>query len=177
VQDPALALVEPHQVPLCPALQPVQVSLDGSTACRCVHCSSQFGVISRLAEGSGEADATCAALQHGSTGGFQGRHQSRCWWTRCSDRCFAVVAVLPRGDTTGGFASNFVPELPNLSPALTWCLALGLGCGLLGADRRAPAPVPAVPPLLTSPPPQLGGTSGCWVSFSICPVEVPSCVF
>jgi len=29
VQDPALALVELHQVPLPPALQPVQVSLDG----------------------------------------------------------------------------------------------------------------------------------------------------
>jgi len=29
VQDPALALVEPHQVPLCPALQPAQVTLDG----------------------------------------------------------------------------------------------------------------------------------------------------
>jgi len=27
VQDPALALVELHQVPLCPTLQPVQVSL------------------------------------------------------------------------------------------------------------------------------------------------------
>jgi len=27
VQDPALALVEPRQVPLCPALQPVQVNL------------------------------------------------------------------------------------------------------------------------------------------------------
>jgi len=30
VQDPALALVEPHQVPLCPALQPIQVTLNGS---------------------------------------------------------------------------------------------------------------------------------------------------
>jgi len=27
VQDPALALVEPHQVPLCPAFQPIQVTL------------------------------------------------------------------------------------------------------------------------------------------------------
>ena len=32
VQDPALALVELHQAPLCPALQPGQVLLDGSTA-------------------------------------------------------------------------------------------------------------------------------------------------
>jgi len=28
VQDPALALVEPHQVPLCPAFQPIQVTLN-----------------------------------------------------------------------------------------------------------------------------------------------------
>jgi len=51
VQDPALALVEIHQIPLCPTLQPVQVTLNGSTACRCIHHSSQFGVISKLAEG------------------------------------------------------------------------------------------------------------------------------
>jgi len=30
-QDPALALVEIHQVPLCPTLQPVQVSLNSNT--------------------------------------------------------------------------------------------------------------------------------------------------
>ena len=29
VQDPTLALAELHQVPLCPTLQPVQVSLNG----------------------------------------------------------------------------------------------------------------------------------------------------
>ena len=34
VQDPALALVEPHQVPLCPTFQPAQVSLDGSITVR-----------------------------------------------------------------------------------------------------------------------------------------------
>jgi len=50
-QDPALALVEPHQVPLCPALQPGQVTLNGSTACQCIHHTSQFGVISKLALG------------------------------------------------------------------------------------------------------------------------------
>lgn len=32
VQDSRLSLVRPHLVPLCPALQPVQVSLNGSTA-------------------------------------------------------------------------------------------------------------------------------------------------
>ena len=52
VQDPALALVGFHQVPLCPALQPVQVLLNGSAACQCIHHSSQFGVISKLAEGA-----------------------------------------------------------------------------------------------------------------------------
>jgi len=48
VQDPALALAELHQVPL----QPVLVLLDGSTAFWCTSHSSQFWVISRLAEGT-----------------------------------------------------------------------------------------------------------------------------
>jgi len=52
VQDPALALVEPHQVPLHPTLQPVQVSLNGSAACWCIHHSSQFSIIRKLAEGA-----------------------------------------------------------------------------------------------------------------------------
>jgi len=52
VQDPALALVEPHHVPLRPTFQPVQVTLNGSTAFWCIHHSSQFGVISKLAEGT-----------------------------------------------------------------------------------------------------------------------------
>jgi len=51
VQDPALALIELHEVPLCPTLQPVQVSLNGSTACQCIQHTSQFCVISKLAEG------------------------------------------------------------------------------------------------------------------------------
>jgi len=51
VQDPALALAESHQVPLCPALQPVQVSPNGSTACRCIHHTSPFCVISKLGTG------------------------------------------------------------------------------------------------------------------------------
>jgi len=51
VQDPALALVEPHQVPLCPTFQTVQVTLNGSTAFWCIYHTSQF-VISKLAEGT-----------------------------------------------------------------------------------------------------------------------------
>jgi len=52
VQYPALALVELNHVPLCPTLQPVPVSLNGTTAFWCIHHSSQFGVISKLAEGT-----------------------------------------------------------------------------------------------------------------------------
>jgi len=52
VQDPAFAFVEPHQVPLCPTFQPIQVTLNGSTAFWCIYHSSQFGVISKLAEGT-----------------------------------------------------------------------------------------------------------------------------
>jgi len=37
VQDPAFAFVEPHQVPLFPAFQPIQVTLNGSTAFRCIY--------------------------------------------------------------------------------------------------------------------------------------------
>ena len=48
----ALALVELHQVPLHPTLQPVQVSLNGSTALQCISHLSQFCVISELAEGT-----------------------------------------------------------------------------------------------------------------------------
>uniref|UniRef100_A0A803XRT1 CAP-Gly domain-containing protein n=1 Tax=Meleagris gallopavo TaxID=9103 RepID=A0A803XRT1_MELGA len=43
--------VEPHLVSYCPALQPVQVSLNGSTAFRRVSRSSQLRIISKLAEG------------------------------------------------------------------------------------------------------------------------------
>jgi len=49
VQDPALALVQLHQVPLRPTLKPVHVSLNGSTAFHCIHHSSQL--CSKLAEG------------------------------------------------------------------------------------------------------------------------------
>jgi len=52
MQDPALALVEFHQVPLCPALQSAQVTLNGNTAFWCIYHTSQFGVISKLAEGT-----------------------------------------------------------------------------------------------------------------------------
>jgi len=31
VQDPAFGFVEPHQVPLCPTFQPIQVSLNGTS--------------------------------------------------------------------------------------------------------------------------------------------------
>ncbi|PKU29465.1 glycoprotein xg [Limosa lapponica baueri] len=50
VQHPTLAFVEFHQVPLCPALQPVQVSLYGGTAFWRVSHPSQFCIISKRAE-------------------------------------------------------------------------------------------------------------------------------
>ena len=51
VQDSTLALVKPHQVPLCPAPQSVQVLLNGSTIFRYVSQSSQLCIISKLVEG------------------------------------------------------------------------------------------------------------------------------
>ncbi|PKU43055.1 rna-directed dna polymerase from mobile element jockey- hypothetical protein [Limosa lapponica baueri] len=58
VKDPTLALVEPHEVLLCPALQPVQVTLGGGTALWSVGQPSQFGIISELAE-----DTLCPLVQ------------------------------------------------------------------------------------------------------------------
>ncbi|XP_052520385.1 uncharacterized protein LOC128071565 isoform X3 [Tympanuchus pallidicinctus] len=51
MQDSTLAFVKPHPVFFCPALQPIQVLLNGSTAFRCVNQSSQLRIISKLAEG------------------------------------------------------------------------------------------------------------------------------
>ena len=50
-QDSTLTLVEPHQLPLCPTLQTIQVFLKGSTAFCCVSHSSQLHIISKFAEG------------------------------------------------------------------------------------------------------------------------------
>ncbi|KAK4816725.1 hypothetical protein QYF61_021599 [Mycteria americana] len=51
VQDFAIPLVELHQVPVNALLQPVQVPLDDSVTLWHISPSSQFGVISKLAEG------------------------------------------------------------------------------------------------------------------------------
>ncbi|KAK4832039.1 hypothetical protein QYF61_020554 [Mycteria americana] len=50
VQDFALFLVELHEIPVGPLLQPVEVPLNGSTVIWCISHSSQFGVICKLAE-------------------------------------------------------------------------------------------------------------------------------
>ncbi|KAK4831745.1 hypothetical protein QYF61_018943 [Mycteria americana] len=52
VQDPALGLVESHEVHAGPILQLVQVPLDGIPSLRCVNCTTQLGVICKLAEGA-----------------------------------------------------------------------------------------------------------------------------
>ncbi|KAK4831029.1 LOW QUALITY PROTEIN: hypothetical protein QYF61_014917 [Mycteria americana] len=51
-QDPALGLVEPHEVPMGPLLQLVQVPLDGIPSLRRVNHTTQLGVICKLAEGA-----------------------------------------------------------------------------------------------------------------------------
>jgi len=52
MQDFALPSVELHEVPVSPFLQPVQVSLDGSTTLSRVSYFSPFCVICKLAEGT-----------------------------------------------------------------------------------------------------------------------------
>ncbi|KAK4822727.1 LOW QUALITY PROTEIN: hypothetical protein QYF61_019724, partial [Mycteria americana] len=51
-QDPALGLVEPHEVHTGPLLQLVQVPLDGILSFWRVSCTTQLGVICKLAEGA-----------------------------------------------------------------------------------------------------------------------------
>ncbi|PKU34140.1 hypothetical protein llap_15555 [Limosa lapponica baueri] len=50
MQDPALGIVEPHEVHMGPLLKPVQVPLDAIRSLRCVNHSTQLGVICKLAE-------------------------------------------------------------------------------------------------------------------------------
>jgi len=50
VQDSTLALVKPHKILLCPALQCIQVLLNGSTALQCVSHSCQLCINNTLAE-------------------------------------------------------------------------------------------------------------------------------
>ncbi|KAK4821646.1 hypothetical protein QYF61_026507 [Mycteria americana] len=52
VQDPALGLVEPHEVHTGPLLQLVQVPLDDIPSFWRVRCTTQLGVICKLAEGA-----------------------------------------------------------------------------------------------------------------------------
>ncbi|KAK4814468.1 hypothetical protein QYF61_018986 [Mycteria americana] len=52
VQDPALGLVEPHEVHTGPLLQLVQVPLDDIPSFWRVSCTTQLGVICRLTEGA-----------------------------------------------------------------------------------------------------------------------------
>ncbi|KAK4818846.1 hypothetical protein QYF61_020065, partial [Mycteria americana] len=52
VQDPALGLVEPHEVHTGPLLQLVQVPLDDILSFWSVNCTTQLGVICKLAEGA-----------------------------------------------------------------------------------------------------------------------------
>ncbi|KAJ7407177.1 glycoprotein xg [Willisornis vidua] len=52
VQDIVLPLDEPPDVPIGPFFQPVGVPLVGSTTLWCISLSSQFGALSKLAEGT-----------------------------------------------------------------------------------------------------------------------------
>jgi len=50
VQDPALALDEPHEVHMGPLVELVQVPLDGVLSLGRVDCTTRLGVICRLVE-------------------------------------------------------------------------------------------------------------------------------
>jgi len=52
VQDLALGLVELLEVCMGPLLKSVKIPLDGISSLQCVSCTTQLGVIGRLAEGA-----------------------------------------------------------------------------------------------------------------------------
>jgi len=52
IKDLALDLVEPHEVHTGPLLQLFQILLDGILSFWCVNCTTQLGVICKLAEGA-----------------------------------------------------------------------------------------------------------------------------
>jgi len=52
MQDLALGLVEPHEVHTGSFFEVVQVCLDGIPSFWCVICTTQLGVICKLAEGA-----------------------------------------------------------------------------------------------------------------------------
>jgi len=52
VQNFALLIIELHDVPGGPFLQPVMVPLDGSTTLRCTSAAPLCGFVSKLAEGA-----------------------------------------------------------------------------------------------------------------------------
>jgi len=52
MQDLALGLVEPHEVHTGPLFELVQVPVDGILSFWCVICTTQLGVICKLAEGA-----------------------------------------------------------------------------------------------------------------------------
>ncbi|GAB0186707.1 ectonucleotide pyrophosphatase/phosphodiesterase family member 3 [Grus japonensis] len=88
VQDFALPLVGLHEVPVNPFLQPVEVPLDGSMTLWHISHSSQFGVISRLAEGT-----LCPIMQIIN-------EDVELYWTQYS----------PLGYTTSDYSAMAVPQ-------------------------------------------------------------------
>lgn len=52
LQDLAVRPIEFHEVCMSPLLKPIQVPLDGTSSLQCVSHITQFGVVSRLADGA-----------------------------------------------------------------------------------------------------------------------------
>ncbi|KAK4808976.1 hypothetical protein QYF61_015210 [Mycteria americana] len=52
VQDLALRIVEVHEVCMGPLLKPVKVALDGIPSLLRINCTTELGVICKLAEGA-----------------------------------------------------------------------------------------------------------------------------
>ena len=59
MQDLALGLVELREVPMGPLLKPVKGPLDGIPSLKSTNCTSQLGVICKLAEGALNPTVLC----------------------------------------------------------------------------------------------------------------------
>lgn len=81
VKDLALSHVEPHPLGLCPAIQPVQVPLQGLPTLQQTDTSPQLGVICKLPEG-----ALNSLIQIINKGIKEGGPQHRLWRNTTHDR-------------------------------------------------------------------------------------------
>ncbi|XP_055576153.1 uncharacterized protein LOC129736772 [Falco cherrug] len=184
--DPTLAFAGLHQVPLCPALQPVPVSLNGSAASWCISHSSQLCVTCKRSEGS-SVPSSCSSLSLLDWGAQRWTQHSSCSLPSAEQRgritsldllamlllmhprvLLAALATRAHCWLVGNLLSTSTPtsfsaELPPSRPAPARTGAWG--CSSPGADPTlAFAGLHQVPlcPALQPVPVSLNGSAASW---------------